>query len=72
MKRQTITGSTLRPQSVSAKAAIAESLRAMVWPLVAAGRVNPVIDATFPLDRAADAHARMEGSGHVGKIILTV
>lgn len=72
MKRQTITGSTLRPQSDLAKARIAEELRARVWPLIEAGRVRPVMDSEFPLNRAADAHARMEGSGHIGKIVLKV
>lgn len=72
LKRQAITGSTLRPQSVTAKAAIAEDLRHHVWPLVAAGRLRPLIDSTYPLDRAADAHRRMEQSAHIGKIVLTV
>jgi NADPH:quinone reductase-like Zn-dependent oxidoreductase len=72
MKRQTITGSTLRPQSDLAKARIAEELRARVWPLIEAGRVRPVMDSEFPLDRASDAHARMESSGHIGKIVLKV
>jgi len=70
--RQTITGSTLRPQSVQAKAEIAETLRAKVWPLLEAGRVAPVMDSVFPLAQAADAHARLESSGHVGKIVLEV
>jgi putative PIG3 family NAD(P)H quinone oxidoreductase len=72
MKRLTITGSTLRPQSVEAKARIADGLRREVWPLLDAGRIAPVIDRTFPLDSAAEAHERLETSEHVGKIILTV
>ncbi|MGZ9812127.1 NAD(P)H-quinone oxidoreductase [Pseudoroseicyclus sp. H15] len=72
VKRQTITGSTLRPQSVAAKAAIAEELRAHVWPLLAAGRIGPVMDETFPLDDASAAHARMEEGDHIGKIVLQI
>jgi NADPH2:quinone reductase len=72
VKRLTITGSTLRPQSVEAKARIAEDLRREVWPLLDAGRIAPVIDTTYPLEAAAEAHARMESSAHIGKIVLTV
>jgi len=72
MRRLTITGSTLRPQSVAAKAAIARDLEREVWPLLAAGRIAPVIDAEFPLADAAQAHARMESSAHIGKIVLKV
>jgi NADPH2:quinone reductase len=72
MRRLTVTGSTLRPQSDSAKAAIARDLEAQVWPLLAAGRIAPVIDSEFPLDEAAAAHARMESSAHIGKIVLRV
>lgn len=71
-KRLTITGSTLRPQSVEAKAQIAAALEAEVWPLLAAGRIAPVMDQTFPLEEAAAAHARMESSVHIGKIVLAV
>jgi len=71
MRRQTITGSTLRPQSVAAKAAIAAALREKVWPLVEAGTVRPVIDRTFPLAEVAEAHRLMESSQHIGKILLT-
>jgi NADPH2:quinone reductase len=71
-RRLTVTGSTLRPQSDHEKAKIAEGLRAHVWPLLDAGVVGPVMDSTFPLDQAADAHARLESSGHVGKIVLTL
>ncbi|WP_010141640.1 NAD(P)H-quinone oxidoreductase [Oceanicola sp. S124] len=72
MKRLTVTGSTLRAQSDQAKAEIAEGLREHVWPLLAAGRVAPVIDSSFPLAEAAAAHARMETSDHIGKIVLEV
>jgi putative PIG3 family NAD(P)H quinone oxidoreductase len=71
-KRLTHTGSTLRPRTVVEQAAIARGLEDKVWPLIAAGRIKPVIDSTYPLDRAADAHARMESSQHIGKIVLTV
>lgn len=70
MKRLTHTGSTLRPRDVAFKAQIARELEEQVWPLVEQGRVRPVMDSTFPLEQAAAAHARMEGSGHVGKIVL--
>jgi NADPH:quinone reductase len=71
-KRLTLTGSTLRPQSVEAKARIAAALEAQVWPLIEAGRVAPVMDRVFPLEAAAEAHARMESSAHIGKIALQV
>ncbi len=71
-KRLTLTGSTLRPQSIEAKAAIAADLVREVWPLLAAGRIAPVMDRTFPLAEAAAAHARMESSTHIGKIVLRV
>lgn len=69
-KRLTLTGSTLRPQSVASKGRIAAALEAKVWPLVEAGRVRPVIDSRFPLEQASRAHARMEGGAHIGKILL--
>lgn len=72
MKRLTVTGSTLRPQSDLAKAKIATALRDKVWPLLAAGSIAPVMDSTFALKDAAKAHARMESSGHIGKIVLAV
>ncbi|RYH08189.1 NAD(P)H-quinone oxidoreductase [Tropicimonas sp. IMCC6043] len=72
MRRLTITGSTLRPQSDLAKARIAEALGSQVWPLLDAGRIAPVIDSEFPLEEAAAAHAHMESSGHIGKIVLKV
>ncbi|TRD22176.1 NAD(P)H-quinone oxidoreductase [Palleronia caenipelagi] len=71
-KRLTLTGSTLRPQSDEAKAQIARELKAEVWPLIADGRIGPVMDQLFPLEEAAAAHARMESSGHIGKIVLEV
>ncbi|MCC5986715.1 MAG: NAD(P)H-quinone oxidoreductase [Pararhodobacter sp.] len=71
-RRLTITGSTLRPQSDAAKARIAAALEAEIWPLLEAGRVAPVMDQSFALDQAADAHARMESSAHIGKIVLKV
>lgn len=72
MKRLTITGSTLRPQSDLAKARIAQDLREQVWPLIEVGKVAPVMDSTFELADAMGAHTRMESSGHIGKIVLTV
>ena len=72
VKRLTLTGSTLRPQSDLAKARIAQNLREAVWPLLEAGKVAPVMDSEFDLADAAAAHARMEGSGHIGKIVLKV
>jgi NADPH:quinone reductase-like Zn-dependent oxidoreductase len=72
VRRQTITGSTLRPRSVAEKAAIAAALREKVWPLIEAGTVRPMIDRTFPLADAAAAHRLMESSQHIGKIVLTV
>ena len=71
-KRLTITGSTLRPRSVEAKARMAAALESEVWPLLASGRIAPVMDRTFPLEDAAGAHARMESSAHIGKIVLAV
>ena len=70
-KRLTYTGSTLRPRPVADKAAIAAALLEKAWPLLDQGKIRPVIDSTFPLAEAAKAHARMESSGHVGKIVLT-
>ncbi|MEM6588567.1 MAG: NAD(P)H-quinone oxidoreductase [Pseudomonadota bacterium] len=72
MKRLTLTGSTLRPQSDLAKAEIAEALHAEVWPLLDAGKVTPVMDSEYPLAEAASAHAHMEAGGHIGKIVLKV
>lgn len=70
-RRLAITGSVLRPRSVAYKTALARDLRERVWPLLAAGTVKPVIHRVFPAAQAADAHALMESSTHVGKIVLT-
>ncbi len=70
-RRLTITGSTLRPRSVAFKGAIARALREHVWPLLVAGRVRPVIHSTFAATEAAKAHALMESTQHIGKIVLT-
>jgi len=72
MKRLVHTGSTLRPRSPAEKAVIAEHLREKVWPTMEAGRCRPIIDSTFPLAEADKAHARMESSAHIGKIVLTM
>ncbi|MFZ6814436.1 NAD(P)H-quinone oxidoreductase [Undibacterium sp. Rencai35W] len=71
-RRLTITGSTLRPRSVAFKGAIAASLREKIWPLLESGQIKPVIHQIFPLSDAAAAHALMETSSHVGKIMLQV
>ena len=72
VKRQTFTGSTLRPQSIAAKDALATGLNDDIWPLLNNGTIKPVIHATFPLEQAAQAHAMMEAGAHVGKIMLQV
>jgi NADPH:quinone reductase len=72
LKRLHHTGSTLRARSVPDKGAIARAVEDKVLPLFAAGRARPVIDSTYPLAKAADAHARMEASSHIGKIVLTL
>lgn len=71
-KRLTITGSTMRPRTTAQKGTIAAALREQVWPVLDAGRCGPVIHATFPLAEAAAAHALMESSTHIGKIMLRV
>jgi putative PIG3 family NAD(P)H quinone oxidoreductase len=71
-KRLTITGSTLRPRTVAQKGAIADAVRREIWPLVEGGRIRPVIHATFPLARAAEAHRLLESGTHIGKVVLTV
>ncbi len=71
-RRLTITGSGLRPRPVAEKGAIADGLRSHVWPLLAAGKVKPVIDKIFPLADAAGAHRLMESSVHIGKIVLKI
>jgi putative PIG3 family NAD(P)H quinone oxidoreductase len=70
VKRLTLTGSTLRPRTVQEKADIAAALERTVWPLLDAGRIEPVMDRRFALENAAEAHARMESSVHIGKIVL--
>jgi NADPH2:quinone reductase len=71
-RRLTMTGSTLRPQSDLAKARIAQDLREAVWPMLDSGRIAPVMDSEFALEDASKAHALMESSTHVGKIVLKV
>jgi NADPH2:quinone reductase len=71
-KRLTLTGSTLRARTVAQKAAVAEAVRRNVWPLLSAGRVRPIIHATFALAEASEAHRLMETSKHIGKIVLTI
>jgi NADPH2:quinone reductase len=65
-------GSTLRPRTVAEKGAIASALREKVWPLIEAGQIRPVMDSTFPLAQASKAHARLESSQHIGKVVLTL
>jgi len=72
VKRLRHTGSTLRPRSNADKAAMVRAIEAKVMPLLREGRVKPLMDSTFPLEKAADAHRRMETSEHIGKIVLTV
>jgi NADPH:quinone reductase len=71
-KRLTLTGSTLRSRTVEQKAEVADAVRKNVWPLLASGRVRPVIHATFALAEASEAHRLMETSNHIGKIVLQV
>ncbi|MBN2978910.1 NAD(P)H-quinone oxidoreductase [Pseudomonas fluorescens] len=71
-KRAVITGSLLRPRTGEEKAAIAEQLREYIWPVLAAGRCLPIIDKVYDYTDAAQAHARMEGGDHIGKIVLRV
>jgi NADPH2:quinone reductase len=70
-RRLTVTGSTLRPRPIEFKAQIAAQLKEHVWPHIASGRIKPVIHRVFPAAQAAQAHALMESSTHVGKIVLT-
>ena len=71
LKRLILTGSTLRPESAEVKAAIASDLEKRVWPLLAEGKIRPLIAATYALEDVADAHRLMESSNHIGKIVLT-
>jgi NADPH2:quinone reductase len=70
LRRLTLTGSTLRAQSLEAKARMAKAIEERVWPLFAEGKLKPVIDSTFKLEEAADAHRRIDHPGHIGKIVL--
>ena len=72
LRRLTLTGSTLRAQTPEAKARMAKGVEQRVWPLIAQGTFKPVIDSTFSLVDAADAHRRIEDPGHIGKIVLKV
>jgi len=72
IKRITLTGSTLRPRTPQVKAQLARALEDQVWPRLSAGEIRPVIDSTFALDQAAEAHRRMESNVHIGKIMLTL
>lgn len=72
LKRQVLTGSTLRSRPADEKARLIAEVERHVWPWIADGRVAPRVEATFPLDRARDAHLRLEAGAHVGKIVLTV
>ncbi|MGT2513255.1 NAD(P)H-quinone oxidoreductase [Sphingomonas panni] len=71
-RRLTLTGSTLRPRDAAFKEMVADELSRTVWPHVAAGKLRPVMDRSFPLEQAAEAHRRMEAGDHVGKIVLTL
>jgi putative PIG3 family NAD(P)H quinone oxidoreductase len=71
-KRLILTGSTLRPRAADEKARLARAVEQHVWPWVASGQVRPIVDATFPLERAAEAHAHLEAGQHLGKVVLTV
>jgi len=72
VKRLALMASTLRSRTEAEKGAIRDAVRREVWPLVASGRVKPVIDKVFPLGEAQAAHAAMAGGGHIGKILLSV
>ena len=72
VKRQTVTGSTLRARSDAFKAALADEIRSLVWPLVAAGELRPEMDSQFAFRDASAAHARMDSGDHIGKIVLTM
>jgi NADPH2:quinone reductase len=72
LKRLTITGSTLRIRPPEVKGRIARAIEEHVLPLIVSGKIKIPIDGTYPLARAAEAHARMESSAHIGKIVLTI
>jgi len=71
-KRLIVTGSTLRPRSVAEKTALRDQIEKQVWPLVAAGKIRPIVDRVFPLEQAAEAHQRMQSSTHIGKLLLQI
>jgi NADPH2:quinone reductase len=71
-RRLAVTGSTLRPRPIEFKGAIARRLKEVIWPLIEAGKIKPVIFKTFPLAQASEAHKLMESSQHIGKIVLAV
>ncbi|PZU11075.1 NAD(P)H-quinone oxidoreductase [Sphingomonas sp.] len=71
-RRLTLTGSTLRPRDAVFKSALCADIRAHAWPFVEQGRLRPIIDRTYTLDRATEAHARVEAGDHVGKVVLTM
>lgn len=71
-KRGLIWGTTVRARPLAERSAIIAAIRANIWPLIESGQIRPIIDSVFPLDRAADAHRRMESSAHIGKILLTI
>ncbi len=68
----TLTGSTLRPQSIENKGRMARGLKEKVWPLLESGKIKPILFKTFPLTQAAAAHAELERADHVGKVMMTV
>jgi len=72
LKRLTVTGSTLRPRSLSEKSELAGTICEKVWPWVTSGQLRPVIDSSFPMEKVAMAHQRMESGLHIGKIALTL
>jgi NADPH2:quinone reductase len=72
MKRATLTGSTLRTRPVAFKAELARAIEEAVWPIIGQGRYKPVIDSLYPFDKVVDAHRRIDGGAHIGKIILTM
>ena len=72
VNRLTLTGSTLRPQSIANKGRMAQGLKEKVWPLLEAGTIRPIIFKTFPLKDAASAHAELERADHVGKVMMTI
>jgi putative PIG3 family NAD(P)H quinone oxidoreductase len=72
LKRQTVTGSTLRARDADEKARLAAEVERVVWPWIEAGKVRPVVDSKFPLEQAAEAHRRMQSGAHVGKIVLSL